>query len=59
MIITENCLGAPDTLTPDGKVHDDYRIDYIHQHIQSCALVILDGADLIVYSPGSFMASFM
>jgi 6-phospho-beta-glucosidase len=54
MIITENGLGMADTLTADGKVHDDYRIDYLREHIKACALAIEDGVDLIGYSPWSF-----
>ena len=34
MIITENGLGARDVLE-DGKVHDDYRIDYWTKHLQA------------------------
>ena len=33
LLIVENGLGAEDTLTSDGKIHDDYRIDYLRQHI--------------------------
>ena len=54
MIITENGLGMADTLTSDGKVHDDYRIDYLREHIKAGALAIGDGVDLIGYSPWSF-----
>ena len=54
MIITENGLGMADMLTADGKVHDDYRIDYLREHIKACALAIEDGVDLIGYSPWSF-----
>ena len=54
MLITENGLGMADTLTADGKVHDDYRIDYLREHIKACALAIEDGVDLIGYSPWSF-----
>ncbi len=53
LIITENGLGTADTLT-DGKVHDDYRIDYLRQHIQACADAIGDGVELMGYSPWSF-----
>ena len=35
-IITENGLGTADTLTEDEKVHDDYRIDYLRDHIITC-----------------------
>ncbi|MBR3363308.1 MAG: glycoside hydrolase family 1 protein [Solobacterium sp.] len=54
MIITENGLGMADTLTEDGRVHDDYRIDYLREHVKACALAIEDGVDLIGYSPWSF-----
>ena len=52
MIITENGLGAHDILE-NGKVHDDYRIDYIREHIKACALAIRDGVKLFGYSPWS------
>ena len=54
MIITENGLGMADTLTEDGKIHDDYRIDYLRSHVKACALAIEDGVDLIGYSPWSY-----
>lgn len=51
LIITENGLGTPDTLTEDGKIHDDYRIDYIREHIAACNDAIADGVELIGYCP--------
>ena len=54
MIITENGLGMADTLTEDGRVHDNYRIDYLREHVKACALAIEDGVNLIGYSPWSF-----
>lgn len=32
MIVTENGLAYSDVLE-DGKIHDDYRIDYLENHI--------------------------
>lgn len=32
LFIVENGLGAKDSLTTSGKIHDDYRIDYLRQH---------------------------
>ena len=29
LLVTENGLGAYDTLTEDGKIHDNYRIEYL------------------------------
>ena len=53
LLITENGIGAKDVLTTDGKIHDDYRIDYLQQHIEQMALAIEDGVDVIGYCPWS------
>lgn len=50
VMITENGLGARDTLE-DGKIHDDYRINYIKEHVQQMKEAIEDGVDLIGYTP--------
>jgi len=50
IIITENGLGAYDTLTEDKQVHDDYRIDYLRQHVQAMERALEDGVDLIGYT---------
>lgn len=55
IIITENGLGVPDELTLDGRVHDDYRIDYLRKHIEACRLAMEDGVEMLGYSPWSFM----
>nr|WP_125578697.1 family 1 glycosylhydrolase [Lapidilactobacillus mulanensis] len=34
LIVIENGLGAVDELTADGKVHDDYRINYLRDHLR-------------------------
>lgn len=49
MIITENGLGAHDTLTADGKVHDLYRIKYLNDHIYQMRLAIGEGIPVIGY----------
>ena len=51
MMVVENGLGAKDTVEPDGSIHDDYRIDYLRQHIEQMAEAIEDGVDLIGYTP--------
>lgn len=53
LIITENGLGTADVLTEDNKVHDDYRIDYLRDHIEACRLGIEDGVELMGYCPWS------
>lgn len=52
VMVTENGLGARDTLV-DGQIHDDYRIQYIKEHIEQMKLAIDDGVDLIGYTPWS------
>lgn len=54
ILITENGLGAKDELV-DGKVHDEYRIDYLKRHFHQAQLAISDGVDLIGYCPWSFI----
>ena len=52
LFIVENGLGAVDTIEPDGTILDDYRIDYLRQHIEAMkAAVEEDGVDLIGYTP--------
>lgn len=55
LLITENGLGAKDILCEDGKVHDEYRIDYLKRHFKQAQLALTDGVDLIGYCPWSFM----
>ncbi|HAR1684398.1 TPA: glycoside hydrolase family 1 protein [Enterococcus faecium] len=53
MMITENGLGARDEVTSEGEVIDDYRIDYLSQHIQQMEEAIKDGVELIGYTAWS------
>lgn len=53
LLVTENGIGARDVLTDDGKIHDQYRIDYLKQHIKQMALAIEDGVEVIGYCPWS------
>lgn len=50
LFIVENGLGAKDELI-DGKVHDEYRIEYYRQHFK-CMLdaIVEDGVDLMGYT---------
>lgn len=50
IFIVENGLGAHDTLTEDGKVHDPYRIEYMKAHIQAIGEALEDGCDVIGYT---------
>ena len=53
LMITENGLGAYDTLTEDGKVHDEYRIAYLRDHVKAMKKAIHYGAEVIGYMPWS------
>ena len=53
MIVTENGLGAYDTLTEDGRVHDNYRIEYLRRHIEQIKLAVSEGVELFGYCPWS------
>lgn len=49
IIIAENGIGMYDELTEDKKVHDDYRVDYLRQHIEQVGRAIHDGTNVIAY----------
>ena len=51
MMVLENGLGAQDKVEDDGSIHDPYRIEYLHKHIQALSEAISDGVDLIAYTP--------
>lgn len=51
IMIVENGLGAYDAVENDGSIHDEYRIDYLREHIKAMKLAIEDGVDLIGYTP--------
>lgn len=53
MIVTENGLGAYDRLTEDGKVHDEYRIEYLRCHIKQIKLAVSEGVEMMGYCPWS------
>ena len=52
LMIVENGLGAYDKIEEDGSIQDDYRINYLTQHITEMEKAINeDGVDLIAYTP--------
>ena len=50
-MVVENGLGAVDTVNEDGTIDDDYRIHYLKIHIEQMKEAIMDGVDLIAYTP--------
>ncbi|WP_027108607.1 glycoside hydrolase family 1 protein [Lacticigenium naphthae] len=54
ILITENGLGEYDTLEADGSIHDDYRIDYLRQHVKAIQEAITDGVEVLGYCTWSY-----
>ena len=53
LFVVENGLGAKDVVEEDGSINDDYRIDYLRQHIAAMRdAVTEDGVDLLGYTTG-------
>ncbi|NUA43440.1 Aryl-phospho-beta-D-glucosidase BglH [Dickeya solani] len=50
LFIAENGLGAVDAVNPDGSVDDDYRIDYLRQHVAQMQEALADGVKLFGYT---------
>ena len=50
LFVVENGLGARDILTEDEKVHDDYRISYLREHIRQLRLAVDDGVEILGYT---------
>ena len=49
ILILENGLGHRDVIEEDGSINDDYRINYLRDHIQKMKEAVQDGANLIGY----------
>ena len=50
MFIVENGFGAIDQKEVDGSVHDQYRIDYMREHVKAMSEAIDEGVDLMGYT---------
>lgn len=51
VMVVENGLGAKDEVTEDGKIHDDYRIEYLRDHLLEMEKAIdLDGVEVMGYT---------
>lgn len=53
IIITENGLGAYDTINENEEIIDDYRIEFLQKHIEQARLAVDDGVDLLGFCPWS------
>jgi len=50
LFVVENGLGAIDTLDDNGMIQDDYRINYLREHIVQMREAISDGVELMGYT---------
>lgn len=51
LFIVENGLGAIDTIEPDGSIRDDYRIDYLRNHLREMMRAMNeDGVECLGYT---------
>ena len=50
LMVVENGLGAVDEIDKDGQIIDDYRIEYLKEHILTMEQAIADGVDLMGYT---------
>ena len=58
MMITENGAAFYDEIAPDGRVHDDLRVQYLHDHINAVGIAMEAGADVRGYFLWSLLDNF-
>lgn len=50
LFVVENGLGQIDELDENGNIHDDYRIQYIADHVKAMKEAIKDGVEIMGYT---------
>ncbi|MFF0113268.1 GH1 family beta-glucosidase [Streptomyces prasinus] len=58
LYVTENGSAFPDTVSPDGAVHDPARARYLEQHVSACVRAVRKGAPLAGYYAWSLLDNF-
>ncbi|MFI6158996.1 GH1 family beta-glucosidase [Micromonospora haikouensis] len=58
LMITENGAAFDDVVTPDGRVHDERRLDYLYRHIDAVGAAMDAGADVRGYFVWSLLDNF-
>ncbi|MGW1835054.1 GH1 family beta-glucosidase [Streptomyces sp. NPDC002067] len=58
LLITENGSAESDTVTPEGRVHDTDRIDYLRDHLAAVAEAVRAGVDVRGYYVWSLLDNF-
>ncbi len=56
--ITENGAAYPDVVSPDGKVHDELRLEYLRDHFIQTRLAMQEGVDVRGYFVWSLTDNF-
>lgn len=50
LFIVENGLGAADTVNDNGEIEDDYRIQYLNDHLYQVGEALQDGVEIMGYT---------
>lgn len=58
IIVTENGASFTDTITPDGKIHDERRANYITEHLKQAHRAMREGVPLKGYFVWSTLDNF-
>jgi beta-glucosidase len=58
LYVTENGSAWDDVITPDGRIHDTERVDYLERHLEAIAAGIAEGADVRGYFAWSLLDNF-
>lgn len=51
LMVVENGLGAIDYIEEDGSIQDDYRIEFLSNHIEALKRAVENGVDCIGFTP--------
>jgi len=58
LMITENGAAFADEVAPDGRIHDERRVTYLHDHLEAVGVAIDAGADVRGYFVWSLLDNF-
>lgn len=58
LLVTENGAAFPDALTPEGRVHDANRKDYLRAHFLAAHRALQEGVPLLGYFVWSLLDNF-
>ena len=58
LMVTENGAAFADEVAPDGRVHDERRVTYLHDHIEAMGAAMDAGADVRGYFAWSLLDNF-